>query len=246
MGIEEANKKRAIAIINQELKFLADTFKYDAVGLNFLIELLNHSNLQIRAKAYHLLQNIDSEKVRNSISEGILLNPGDRVDSVWESGIGFDDQDYFIIDSCANLSKELVIRKDSDFDDNNYYEFEEDYIEEKYELREDDYQHPEIASYDSFFAEYIEQDGSIEISDDQVRIWNKLNDLDLETYNYEGGDPLFVSHHICKNQAEFIAQSLHQKIMREHGISLLKRFAFVCEQVVKNKGYLKIDVNCKC
>ncbi|BAZ46014.1 hypothetical protein NIES4102_30420 [Chondrocystis sp. NIES-4102] len=87
---------REKSTINQELKFLAETFKYDAVGINFLIELLNHSNLEIRAKAYHLLQNIDSEKVRNSISEGILLNPGDIVYSVYRLGIQFDDQEYYL------------------------------------------------------------------------------------------------------------------------------------------------------
>jgi hypothetical protein len=96
MEKEALNQKFAIATINQELKLLADTFQYDAVGINFLIELLNHSKLEIRAKAYHLLQNIDSEKVRQAISEGIILNLGDRVYSVYRLGIQFDDQEYYL------------------------------------------------------------------------------------------------------------------------------------------------------
>jgi hypothetical protein len=309
MEKEALNQKFAIATINQELKLLADTFQYDAVGINFLIELLNHSKLEIRAKAYRLLQNIDSEKVRQARAKGILLNPGDRVYSVWKAEIGFDDQAYYLDDSC-DVNRELVIRENSGFDYNNYYEFDEDYlrenyIEEEYEVSEDDYQDPEIESYDSFFAEYIEQDESISISDRQTKIWDELANLDLEiSDSYERGC-LFVSRHICKNRAEAIAESLHQKMMKKYSIGsfswdkindletwciannvpyqkkyygdpnkdfsiswidlinylqqpenidLLSKlwkdavgsFAFVCEQTVKNKTYLKIDVNCQC
>ncbi|MGL5076509.1 MAG: hypothetical protein ACRDBG_11895, partial [Waterburya sp.] len=288
----------------QKIELLAYADYYEQSDIEFLIESLSSSEIVIRAKAYQLLQNIDPEKLRKARAKGFLLNPGDRVYSVWKSGIGFDDEAYYLNDSC-HVNRELIIKENSDFDYNNYYEFYEDYlrqdyIEEEYELSEDDYQDPEIESYESFFAEYIEQDESIKISDRQKRLWDELADLDLEIYSYERGDPLFVSRHICKNQAEKIAESLHQKIMKEHGIgsfiwdkindletwciannvpyqkdsyrdsidekhlmNYLKQpenihlfsklwkdavgsFSFVCEQTVKNKTYLKIDVNCQC
>jgi hypothetical protein len=97
MEIKALNQKSAIANINPELKWLADTFQYDTVRITFLIELLSHSELEIRAKAYKLLQNnVDSDKVRKIILKGILLNPGDRIYSVYRLGIQFDDQEYYL------------------------------------------------------------------------------------------------------------------------------------------------------
>lgn len=305
-----------------KINLLASTYQFYGLSISeyeafesdieFLIESLNNPEIKVRAMAYELLQGAESEKVRVKIASGLLLNPGDRVYSIWNSGIGFDDEAYYLVDAC-DLSEELIIEENKDFDFSNYYELdddycEQDYPEEKYELSEDDYQDPEIESYESFFAEYIEQDELIEISCRQNKLWDKLADLELEIYSYERGDPLFVSHHICKNQAEKIAESLHQKIMKEHGIgsftwdkindletwcidnnipcqkkyfgdpnkdnsisyidqehlmnylkkpeniNLLSKlwkdavgsFTFVCEQTVKNKTYLKIDVNCQC
>ncbi|MGL5942658.1 MAG: hypothetical protein ACRC2S_20235 [Waterburya sp.] len=296
----------------QKIELLAYADYYEQSDIEFLIESLNNPEIKVRAMAYKLLQDAESKKVRVEIAQGLLQNPGDRVYSVWRSGIGFNDEAYYLVDAC-DLSKELIIEENKDFDYTNYDEFYDNYsdqysIEENYQLSDYDYQDPEIESYESFFAEYIEQDESIKISDRQNRLWDELADLDLEIYSYERGDPLFVSRHICKNQAEKIAESLHQKIMKEHGIgsfswdkinyletwciannvpyqkkfyqdpdkdylmswfdtehlmNYLKQpenihlfsklwkdavgsFAFVCEQTVKNKTYLKIDVNCQC
>jgi hypothetical protein len=97
MEIKASNQRFVIATMNLELKFLADTFQYDAVGMNFLIELLNHAKLEIRAIAYKLLQNnVNFDKIRKIISKGIQLNPGDRVYSIYRLGIQFDDQEYYL------------------------------------------------------------------------------------------------------------------------------------------------------
>ncbi len=296
----------------QKIELLAYADYYEQSDIEFLIESLSSSEIKVRAMAYKLLQGAESLKTQLEIAKGFLLNPGDRVYSVWRSGIGFDDEAYYLVDAC-DLSKELIIEENKDFDYTNYDEFyddyfEQDYPEEEYELSEDDYQDPEIESYESFFAEYIEQDESIKISDRQKRLWDELAALDVDIYSYERGDPLFVSRHICKNQAEKIAELLHQKIIKEyeigsfiwdkindletwciannvsyqkkyfgdpnkndsiscidekHLMNYLKKpeninlfsklwkdavgsFAFVCEQTVKNKTYLKIDVNCQC
>jgi hypothetical protein len=307
-----------------------EDYGYKESDISLLIESLNNPEIKVRATAYKLLQNaLKTKKVQLAIAQGLLLNPGDRVYSVWKAEIGFDDEAYYLIDSCGDLERELIIKEISVFDDNNYYELdddysEQDYPEEEYEVSEDDYQDPEIESYNSFVAEYIEQNESIKISDRvceaslkdlaylkgnrQTKIWDELANLDLEiSDSYERGC-LFVSRHICKNQAEGIAESLHQKMMKKYSIGSFRwdkindletwciannvpyqkkyygdsnkdssisgidekhlmnylqqpknidllsklwkdavgRFAFVCEQTVKNKTYLKIDVNYQC
>jgi hypothetical protein len=39
---------------------------------------LNDAELIVRAKAYQILQGVESEKAQQAISQRILLNPGDR------------------------------------------------------------------------------------------------------------------------------------------------------------------------
>jgi hypothetical protein len=197
---------------------------YEESEIDLLIESLNNPELKVRATAYELLINgLKTPKIKLAIAKGLLLNPGDRIYSVWQAGIRFDDQAYYLIYDSCDLNQELVIKENSELDYINDSEFDEDYLapdyfEEEYELSEDDYQDPEIESYESFFAEYIKQDELIEISDRQKRIWDELEAFDIETsISYEIGC-LFASHYICQNRAEAIAESLHQKSIKKHDI----------------------------
>jgi hypothetical protein len=95
--IAKLNLRFAIENRSPEIKSLADIFQYDAVRINFLIELLNHAKLEIRALAYKLLQNnVDSDKVRKILATGLLLNPGDRIYTVYRTPTGFDDSSYYL------------------------------------------------------------------------------------------------------------------------------------------------------
>ncbi|MEM8718883.1 MAG: hypothetical protein AAGE84_06185 [Cyanobacteria bacterium P01_G01_bin.39] len=62
--------------------------------INLLITVLNNPKLEIRSLAYKLLQGIDSEKAKQAIYQGVKLKPGDKIYSVYRTGIGFDDVDY--------------------------------------------------------------------------------------------------------------------------------------------------------
>lgn len=67
---------------------------------NLLIKALNNPQLAIRVLAYQLLRGIgiDLETAQQAIFMGIKLNPGDKVYSVYKSGMWFDDQNYNIYD----------------------------------------------------------------------------------------------------------------------------------------------------
>lgn len=66
--------------------------------INLLITALNNPQLEIRTLAYQLLQGIDSEKAKQAIYQGVKLKPGDKIYSVYRSGIGFDDEMYYLHD----------------------------------------------------------------------------------------------------------------------------------------------------
>lgn len=66
--------------------------------INFLLEALNHTKLEVRNLAYKLLSGIDSESAQQAISGGLKLNPGDRIYSVYRSGLWFNDEYYYLYD----------------------------------------------------------------------------------------------------------------------------------------------------
>ncbi len=84
---------------------------------NLLIKALNHSQLEIRNLAYKLLRGIDLETARQAIHGGIRLNPADKVYSVYQSGIWFDDRNYniyderYLIDYLDDLNYQIYGRK---------------------------------------------------------------------------------------------------------------------------------------
>lgn len=78
---------------------------------DYLIEALNHPELEIRNTAYQLLKGIDLEKARQAIHLGVKLNPGDRIYSVYRAGMWFTDHSYFLetwgIDYLSELYRQV-------------------------------------------------------------------------------------------------------------------------------------------
>ena len=102
---------KAIANSNaeQKISLLPQALEYGESGIDFLIECLGDRQLEVRAKAYELLQGIESEKVRQAISPGFLLNPGDKIYSVYQARIWFTDEEYCLFNGVDYL-KDLVIQ----------------------------------------------------------------------------------------------------------------------------------------
>ena len=77
--------------------------------INLLLTALNDSQLEIRSLAYRLLQEIDSEKAQQAIYQGMKLNPGDQIYSVYQAGMGFDDVMYYLVEDYVDYDHQLHI-----------------------------------------------------------------------------------------------------------------------------------------
>ena len=80
----------------QQISLLPQALEYGQLGIDFLIECLKNTELEIRATAYQLLQDVDSQKAKRAIASGLLLNPGDKIYSVYQAGIWFTDESYML------------------------------------------------------------------------------------------------------------------------------------------------------
>ncbi|MBL1178702.1 GUN4 N-terminal ARM-like repeat domain-containing protein [Pantanalinema sp. GBBB05] len=98
-GIEGLQQQLTMASPEQQSQLLATALNYGEAGIDLLITTLNSDPvLSVRATAYQLLQSVDSAKVEAAIANGILVNPGDPIYSVYKSAISFDDE-YFHLET---------------------------------------------------------------------------------------------------------------------------------------------------
>lgn len=99
---------------NQKESLLPQALEHGESGIDFLIECLEDSELEIRATAYQLLQDIELDKVKQAIASGLLLNPGDKIYSVYQAAIWFTDESYLLfnhINYLYDLSKQVYGQK---------------------------------------------------------------------------------------------------------------------------------------
>ena len=72
--------------------------------ISLLLQAFNHCELNTRNLAYQLLKGIDSESARQAIGQGLKLKSGDKIYSVYQSGIAFTDQSYLLWDEINYLN----------------------------------------------------------------------------------------------------------------------------------------------
>jgi hypothetical protein len=97
--MEELLQAIANSNIEQQISLLPQALEYGESGIDFLIDRLNDPELEIRAKAYELLQHNQSQKVQQEIAPGLLINPGDKIYYIQESTMWFDDSFYSLLAS---------------------------------------------------------------------------------------------------------------------------------------------------
>ena len=85
------------AVLEQKLDLLPQLLQHGE-GIEYLIDCLSDRELVIRAKAYQLLENVTSPEAQQAIAPGLLLNPGNRIFSVYRSGLWFTDEYYLLFD----------------------------------------------------------------------------------------------------------------------------------------------------
>ncbi|MBW4694364.1 MAG: hypothetical protein KME27_21675 [Lyngbya sp. HA4199-MV5] len=92
--MEDIHQQFAITTPTQKAELLAEALNAGDTGIDLLIEALNDETLSVRATAYKLLQSVSTEKAQRAIANGVLLNPGDRIYSVYQSAISYNDEFY--------------------------------------------------------------------------------------------------------------------------------------------------------
>ncbi len=102
-----------------KIRCIQSIAKFDRADIDRLIEYSHDDNLIVRYHAYCRLNsdNLDprilSERDWELLPRGILLNPGDIVWSVYQSGLTYNDSDYTIWDF-SNDNGENIYREEID------------------------------------------------------------------------------------------------------------------------------------
>lgn len=99
-GIEGIRQRFNNGNTAQKIEALANLLNYQDVGIELLIEALSEPVLAVRATAGNYLHKIDNERAKLAIANGIIINQGDRIYSVYESRIAYNDWCY---DLCASV-----------------------------------------------------------------------------------------------------------------------------------------------
>jgi hypothetical protein len=96
-----------------KIKYIESIVNFDRASIDRLIEYSHDDNLIVRYQAYYKLNsaNLDpqilSERDWELLPRGVLLNPGDIVWSVYQSGMTYDDEKFAICDY-TNYSGEKI------------------------------------------------------------------------------------------------------------------------------------------
>ncbi|MGD1919735.1 MAG: hypothetical protein ACFCAD_13080 [Pleurocapsa sp.] len=116
--MDELLKAIALANLEQKVLLLPQFLEYEKKGIEFLIGCLCDRELAIREKAYQLLKDIKDEKAQKATALGLLLNPGDKIYSVYEAGIWFTDESYLLFDGVDYLIEIYIqVYGDRNFDE---------------------------------------------------------------------------------------------------------------------------------
>jgi hypothetical protein len=103
-GIEGLRQHLAMASPEQRSHLLTTALNYGEAGVDFLIATLNNDPvLTVRATAYQLLQLVELEKAKTAIANGLLFNPGDRIYTVYESVIAYNDWCYDLLQTYEDI-----------------------------------------------------------------------------------------------------------------------------------------------
>ncbi|MBW4473106.1 MAG: hypothetical protein KME45_22415 [Stenomitos rutilans HA7619-LM2] len=104
-GIQGLHQRLEVASPDQKVELLPQSLSYGEAGIDLLVEAVNDAVLIVRATACQLLQKIDSPKAQQAIADGLLLNPGDRIYTVYESYLGYNDCWYYLADSVEEICR---------------------------------------------------------------------------------------------------------------------------------------------
>lgn len=104
-GIQGLRQRLADASPDQIVDLLPQSLNYGEAGIDVLVEAVHDAALIVRAKACQWLQRIDSPKAQQAIANGLRLNPGDRLYTVYESYFAYNDCWYYLTTSVDEICR---------------------------------------------------------------------------------------------------------------------------------------------
>jgi hypothetical protein len=247
-----------------KIKQIESISKFELFSTVYLCECLTDNSLEVRYSAYQKLRlaNLDlkilSPRQIELINLGVLLNPGDIVWSVYQSGLDYDDNHYGICDF-SDDSGENIYQEDIDVWNNG--------VAHKFISTHIDLESAEVVADETIKAiirrdEYPYSgcyDLSIEVAEiSQQDIYNwakKYHLLDLPQpensltikrgwWNKKDRDKSFWMHeNRLRNYAIAVLQRLtvdeHYELIDKIYRSLFGRLAYVRKETVRETTYFK-------
>lgn len=235
--MEKLLKAIASSRLSDRVSLLPQALMYGESGVDFLIECLDDAELEIRAKAYELLQNIESQKAQQAIAPGLFLNPGDRIYSVYQSETWFTDDGYCLYDDVKYLDEIYILV----YGDEYFYYHEEDEFRKSKRLfcylnREEAKQKAE-----ELHRKLIQNEGIGGLGFE----WGwREQDPTIEQWcrdNLVGEQQDFNYWQNRSNLLNYLCQPKNIELLSKFWKDGVGHFAFVKEEYIQQKVYLRIE-----
>ncbi len=252
-----------------KIKYIESICKFELFSIVYLCECLTDNSLEVRYSAYQKLRsaNLDLKillaRQVELINLGVLLNPDDKVWSVYQSGLSYNDSDYTIcqfpgdsdediygkeIDaSCYDLWNKEVVHKfiSTHIDRASAQAAADKKIKEIIIRKEYPYggyyglnlQVEEISQQDIYdlAKEYnIPDIPKPENSRPIKGIWWNDKDRDESSWMYESRLEQYA-----KDILEILSVDEHYELIDKIYGNLFGRLAYVCKQTVRETTYFK-------
>jgi hypothetical protein len=239
-GIEGLQQQMDDAPPDQRSHLLASALNYGEAGIDLLIDrLTDDSVLAVRALAYQLLQAVDSQKSNLAVANGVWLNAGDRIYSVYKSAIGYDDEYFFLYDS---LDSESI--DDTNWSDFGYTDYEAFCRDESNNYGGD------LESYiPKRVARYVFK-AQADTAAEQLHI-KLVREWDGGTYSFGDGLPIDLAAWCSAHQVTVATTDLddlcdqlkaagNYQLLGQLWRDSVGNFTFVREETVSGSQYLKL------
>jgi hypothetical protein len=251
-----------------KIKYIESIANFDRASIERLIEYSHDDNLIVRYHAYCKLNsdNLDlqilSEQDWTLLPKGILLNPGDIVWSVYQSGLSYDDSSYVICDF-SNDSGENIYGEEIDV---SYYDLWNKEVAHKFISTHIDRSSAQAAA-DLAIKEIIARDEypyggdydlDIQVEEiSQQDIYNLAKQYNIANLpcpqdsqiikrdwsNQDRDESFWIHEHRLHKYATDILEVLtvdeHYELIDKIYGSLFGRLAYICKETVRETTYFK-------
>lgn len=258
--MEELLQAIANSSVERQVSLLPQALEYGSSGIDFLIDRLNDPELEVRAKAYELLQDVESAKAQQAIAPGLLFNPGDKIFHIRKSTMWFDDSFYSLYQpSNVDLEKHLVTDNDYINQDFKIIRFDQAAYVISFTPYFINYQQAKLAA-ESLHSKRVSEVSitEFELNDDMEKIkqWcdryqitQAVNNLQKEKNRKNGLDRWleidemsdFKDNIFWSTVESYLTSSEHLDLLNQLWQDLVGKFAFVGEIIFDKTTYLSID-----